>query len=49
MVISVSLPVAVQKEQTEKSIEIRIPRFTEELKKNKIIKAFYTVLSAPVE
>jgi hypothetical protein len=49
MVISVSLPVTVQKEQTEKSIEIRIPSFREGLKKNKIIGAFYTVLSAPVK
>lgn len=49
MVISVSLPVAVQKEQTEKSIEIRVPSLTEGLKRNKIIGAFYTVLSAPVK
>ncbi len=49
MVISVSLPVVAQKEQTEKSIEIRVPSLTEGLKKNKIIGAFYTVLSAPVK
>jgi hypothetical protein len=49
MVISVSLPIAVQKAQTERSIELHVPSLTEGLKKNKVIRAFYAVLSAPVK
>jgi hypothetical protein len=49
MVISVPIPATVQKEQTEKTIEIRVPSIKEEIKKNKILGAFYTVLSAPVK
>jgi len=49
MVISVTLPVTAQKEHAERNIEIHVPSIGESIKRNKIFKAFYTVLSAPVK
>lgn len=49
MVISLPVLVTVKKQTAEKVIEVKLPNITEKVKKNKVIGAFYTVLSAPVK
>lgn len=49
MVISLPVSLTVKKQQTERIIEVNVPNVSERVKKNKLIAAFYTVLSAPVK
>lgn len=49
MVISLPVPEALQKETTEKIVEIKLPLLTEKITENKVITAFRTVLQSPVK
>ena len=49
MVISLPVPAVLQKETTEKVIEVRLPVISEIVTNNKFLVAFKTVLQAPVK
>lgn len=49
MVISLPVPTALQKETTEKTVEVRLPILTDKVTENKLFVAFKTVLMAPVK
>jgi len=49
MVISVPISSTTKRVQVERNVEIQIPGLGDLLRKNKIVSAFITVISAPVK